>query len=67
VAEKERAAQIKKLQESFFYLENKIVQTRSMYAGNAALAAAAYLKELNDYNINKSTAHDLRAAAQKVK
>jgi hypothetical protein len=38
-----------------------------MYAGNAALAAAAYLKELNDYNINKSTAHDLRAAAQKVK
>lgn len=67
VAEKERAAQIKKLQESFFYLENKIVQTRSMYAGNAALAAAAYLKELNDYNINKSTAHDIRAAAQKVK
>gem|GEM_PF-2679967 len=65
--EKERIAQIKKLQQAFTYLKEKIIQARFLYVDNAATTAVEYLEELNDYNINKTTAHDLRAAAQKDK
>lgn len=67
VSQKDRAAQIAKIEEAFSFLKNNIVQARTQFTDSSAVAQKAYLKELNNYNIHKTTAHELRAAAQDKK
>lgn len=67
VSPKDRETQIAKIEEAFSFLKNNIVQAHTQFTDSSAAAQKAYLKELNNYNIHKTTAHELRAAAQDKK